>query len=445
MKKMHIKRFSTGSMIVAVILSILFAVIAIFDGNYYQKMNEATNLYLTSEKAALRLQKGSDILTDQVRMYVITGDKAYMDGYFEEANVTKNRDHAVEELRLHFSGTQSLTDLESALGDSRMLMEREYYAMRLAAIGYGLAEDQLPDEVASVSLSAEDAALTASEKVDKGRSMVSDSIYQGIKSKIGDNVDQCIDDLLRLTQSRRDSYSMHFRVLYGIQEIGLIFLLVFLIASSLIVRTLIVNPLVSYNSRIEHDETVPLIGAAELQTLAQTYNRVFTENQATQKIIRHEAEHDALSDLLNRGSFNKILSLYNEGNLSYALLIVDIDTFKSVNDTYGHAVGDAVIQYVANKIRSAFRVTDYVFRIGGDEFAIIMLDMSTNHRSAVEEKLLALQESLKETPKGIPAVTVSVGVAFSDRQDPSGSIFQDADKMLYTVKEGGKNGFQFYE
>ena len=106
MKKMHIKRFSTGSMIVAVILYILFAVIAIFDGNYYQKMNEATNLYLTSEKAALRLQKGSDILTDQVRMYVITGDNAYMDGYFEEANVTKNRDNAVEELRQNFAGTQ---------------------------------------------------------------------------------------------------------------------------------------------------------------------------------------------------------------------------------------------------------------------------------------------------------------------------------------------------
>lgn len=445
MKKMHIKRFSTGSIVVAAVLSILFAVIAIFGGNYYQKMIDATNLYLTSEKAALRLQKGSDILTDQVRMYVITGDKAYMDGYFEEANVTKNRDHAVEELRQHFSGTQSLTDLESALGDSRMLMEREYYAMRLAAEGYGLAEDRLPDEVASVSLSAEDQALTASEKVDKGRSMVSDSIYQGIKSKIGDNVDQCIDDLLRLTQSRRDSYSTHFRVLYGFQEIGLIFLLFFLIASSLIVRTLIVNPLVSYNSRIEHDETVPLIGAAELQTLAQTYNKVFTENQATQKIIRHEAEHDALSDLLNRGSFNKILSLYNEGNLSYALLIVDIDTFKSVNDTYGHAVGDAVIQFVANKIRSAFRVTDYVFRIGGDEFAIIMLDMSTNHRSAVEEKLLALQESLKDTPNGIPTVTVSAGVAFSDRPNPTGSIFQDADKVLYSVKENGKNGFQFYE
>lgn len=445
MKKIHIKRFSTGSIILAALLSVLFAVIGIFGGNYYQKMNDATQLYLTSEKAALRLQKGSDILTDQVRMYVLTGDKAYMDGYFEEANVTKSRDTAVEELRQHFAGTQSLTDLEMALGDSRMLMDREYYAMRLAAQSYGLPENQLPEEVSSVSLSAEDRALNAEDQLDKSRSMVSDSIYQGIKAKIGDNVNQCVDDLLRLTQQRRDSYSMHFRILYGIQEIGLIFLLFFLIASSLIVRMLIVNPLVSYNSRIEHDETVPLIGAAELQALGQTYNKVFTENQATQKIIRHEAEHDALSDLLNRGSFNKILSLYNEGNLSYALLIADIDTFKSINDTYGHAVGDAVIQYVANKIRSAFRVTDYVFRIGGDEFAIVMLDMSTNHRSTIEEKLLSLQESLKDSPEGIPAVTVSVGVAFSDRQNPAGTIFQDADKALYAVKESGKNGFRFYE
>ena len=80
---------------------------------------------------------------------------------------------------------------------------------------------------------------------------------------------------------------------------------------SIIVRKLIVNPLVSYNESIEQDETVPVIGAAELQSLAETYNRVFEENRETQKLIRHEAEHDALTDLLNKGSFDKILSLYD--------------------------------------------------------------------------------------------------------------------------------------
>lgn len=444
MRKLHIKRFSTGSIILAAILSVLFVVIYIFGSRCYRRMDEATQLYLVSEQSAMQLQKGSDLLTEQVRMYVLTGERKYMDGYFEEANVTKSREAAVDALREHFAGTQILTDLENALGDSKMLMDREFYAMHLTARANSLPEDQLPQEVAAASLSEEDLALTPQALSEKARTTVSDSIYQGVKSKINDNVDRCVEDLLQLTQEHRSTYSSLFLRLYILEEAGLLILIVFLIISSIIVRMLIVDPLVCYNASIQQDETVPVIGAAELQSLAQTYNKVFTENQATQKIIRHEAEHDALSGLLNRRSFNKILSMYTESNLSFALIIVDIDVFKSVNDTYGHAIGDAVITQVAEKIKNAFRITDYVFRIGGDEFSVIMLDMNSRLRPAIEEKLLELKESLKDLPKELPAVTISAGIAFSDRENPTGTIFQDADKMLYRVKENGKNGYLFY-
>lgn len=444
MRKLHIKRFSSGSIILAAILSVLFVVISIFGSRCYRRMDEATQLYLVSEQSAMQLQKGSDLLTEQVRMYVLTGEKKYMDGYFEEANVTKSREAAVDALQEHFAGTQILTDLENALGDSRMLMDREFYAMHLTARANGLPEDRLPQEVAAAPLLEEDLALAPQALLEKARTTVSDSIYQGVKFKINDNVDRCVEDLLQLTQQRRSTYSSLFLRLYILEEAGLLILIVFLIISSVIVRMLIVNPLVSYNASIEQDKTVPVIGAAELQSLAQTYNKVFTGNQATQRIIRHEAEHDALSGLLNRRSFNKILSMYTESNLSFALIIVDIDVFKSVNDTYGHAIGDAVIAQVAEKIKSAFRITDYVFRIGGDEFAIIMLDMTSRLRPAIEEKLLVLKESLKDLPKELPAVTLSAGIAFSDRENPTGTIFQDADKMLYRVKENGKNGYLFF-
>lgn len=444
MRKLHIKRFSTGSIILAGILSVLFIIVCVYGSRYYQKMDEATQQYVDSEQAALQLQKGSDILTDQVRMYVLTGEKKYMDGYFTEANITKSREKAVEALHMDFDGTQSLKDLEAALSDSQTLMEREYYAMRLSSRAYGLSDEQLPQEVRSIELSMEDLKAIPQEQLEKARSMVSDSIYQGMKGKITDSVDQCVEDLLQLTQNRKNTYSRLFRHLYFLEEIGFVLLIILLIVSSLIVRTLVVNPLVRYNASIKQDETVPVIGAAELQSLAQTYNKVFTENQATQRIIRHEAEHDALSGLLNRGSFNKILSMYTESNLSFALIIVDIDVFKSVNDTYGHTIGDAVIAQVAEKIKSAFRVTDYVFRIGGDEFAVIMLDMTSRLRPAIEEKLLELKESLKHLPESIPTVTISAGIAFSDRENPTGTIFQDADKVLYRVKENGKDGYLFY-
>lgn len=445
MKKIHIKRFSTGSMILAVFLSILFVVLMVCASQYYTKMEAATELYISSERSALKLLSGSDTLTEQVRLYVMTGETKYMDAYFEEAEVTKSRDTAVAELKEHFAGTQILTELENALGDSQMLMEREYYAMRLAAFASRLPVSKLPDKVAAVELMEEDQALSASDQLEKARTMVSDNVYEGVKNKISDNVDRCIADLLALTRDRRSHYSDIFRGMYFLQEVSLVVLIVFLIISSLIVRMLIVKPLVSYNASIEQDQTVPVVGAAELQSLAQTYNRVFEENQATQKIIRHEAEHDALSELLNRGAFNKLLSIYSQGTIPFALIILDIDVFKSVNDSHGHTVGDEVIQYTAQRIQASFRSTDYVFRIGGDEFAILMQDVSESMRPVVQEKLNALKEAMQSPPEGIPAVTLSAGVAFSDRPNPKGTIFQDADRALYAVKENGRNGYKFYD
>lgn len=445
MKKIHIKRFSTGSMILAGFLSVMFVLLTLQAGFCYGRMENATELYIISEKSARKLQQGSDVLTEQVRLYVMTGDTEYLDAYFEEANVTRSRDTAVDELKEHFAGTQILAELENALGDSQMLMEREYYAMRLASSGFHLSVSALPEEVADMVLSEEDLTLDDEGRLNKARAMVSDNVYEGVKAKITDNVDRCIDDLLNLTRDQRSHYSDIFREMYLLQEIGMAVLIVFLIISSLIVRKLIVQPLVSYNASIEQDQTVPVVGAAELQSLAQTYNRVFEENQATQKIIRHEAEHDALSELLNRGAFNKMLDIYSKGTIPFALIILDIDVFKSINDSRGHTVGDAVIQYTAQKIQAVFRSTDYVFRIGGDEFSVLMQDVSDKMHSIVREKLDALKEAMQTPPAGIPAVTLSAGVAFSDRLNPRGSIFQDADRALYAVKEHGKNGYQFYE
>lgn len=275
--------------------------------------------------------------------------------------------------------------------------------------------------------------------------MVSDDVYQEAKSKISAEVTLCMDELTETTQHRQSRALSIFKDLYIKQEAGLVLLIFFLVGNSIIVRKLIVTPLVSYNECIQQDEAVPLIGAAELQSLAETYNRVFEENQETQKLIRHEAEHDALTDLLNRGSFNKALSLYEHGNLPFALILADVDRFKSINDTYGHAAGDEFLKKVANRLKASFRSSDYIFRIGGVEFAVLMIDVSTTLRHTVEEKLSALIESLSHAEDALPSVTLSIGAAFSDREAPGDSLFKDADTALYDVKEHGKNGYRFFE
>lgn len=202
--------------------------------------------------------------------------------------------------------------------------------------------------------------------------------------------------------------------------------------------------MIIYDDSIQRGEIFPVVGALELQKLAETYNRVYQENQETQKLIRHQAEHDALTELLNRGSYERILDIYETGDSPFALILIDVDTFKSVNDTYGHAMGDIILQKVATLLKRTFRSIDYVCRIGGDEFAIIMVEMTSDLKYTIEEKIEAVNETLSKEVDGVPAVSLSVGVAFSDRDNAEDNIFKDADKALYYIKEHGRHGCKIF-
>ena len=99
---------------------------------------------------------------------------------------------------------------------------------------------------------------------------------------------------------------------------------------------------------------------------------------------------------------------------------------------------------VAELLTTAFRSIDYVCRIGGDEFAVIMVDMTTDLSYTITDKINAINSQLEITEEGIPQVSLSVGVAFTDRKNPGEDIFKDADSALYYTKEHGKHNCSFY-
>ena len=152
----------------------------------------------------------------------------------------------------------------------------------------------------------------------------------------------------------------------------------------------------------------------------------------------------AATDALNRGSFEKILNIYEGGEKPFAMIICDIDIFKQVNDLHGHAVGDLILKKVARLLTTTFRSIDYVCRIGGDEFAVIMVDVGRELSHTVRDKIELINDALSNPTDGLPAVSLSAGVAFTDRENPGESIFRDADQALYRVKQNGKHDCGFY-
>lgn len=441
-RKIKIERVSTWSIVTTIIVAVLFGFISFQSEREFHVLQTTTEQYILCEKAAKQLQDGSDYLTEQVRLYVMTTEKEYLELYFKEANETQRRENAVADLKQYFSDTETFDLLKSALQCSEELMNTEYYSMRLVLEANG--QQEIPDELKTIKLTEEDKQLSDEEKVRKAQKMVCDASYQEARTEISDNVTKCMNSLIQQTRNKQGRAITIFLDMYLKLEIGIVILVVLMLFICFIVRYLIVRPLISYNKSIQKGEIFPVIGSEELQNLAEIYNRVYTENQETQNIIRHQAEHDALTELLNRGSYEKVLSIYEKGEVPFALILMDVDIFKSVNDTYGHAVGDEILKKVSRLLKSAFRSVDYVCRIGGDEFAVVMVDVTSNLQYTVEDKITSINKELAKTEANLPAISLSVGVAFSDRENPGESIFEDADKALYYIKEHGKSGCGFY-
>ena len=155
--------------------------------------------------------------------------------------------------------------------------------------------------------------------------------------------------------------------------------------------------------------------------------------------LRYKVEHDALTELYNRGAYEKLLETHQaQGDI--ALLWIDVDKFKGINDTYGHDIGDKILQKVARKLAEGFRNTDYACRTGGDEFAVIMTDVTPEQQQAVLRRVEAVQAGLRDVRDGLPEVTLSIGIAFSKQRKEGELLFKMADKALYRVKEAGRNG-----
>ena len=438
----RLKRFNTLLISISLIFSVFLTYAAVRTINSYREMRTDTERYIESERQASDLQSGSDYLTEQVRNFVVTGDPAAVARYFEEVKVTRRRDTALEALGEYVAGTESFRLLSSALDTSNELMEREHYAMRLVIEARGHDIGDYPEELQAVVLTQEDLALTPEQQEDKARSLVFDEVYQAYKDAITKNVNLCVE---RLTgQMRREQMSSSDRLLtlLRVQVLLIVVMLVSVLAAVILTSRLVIQPLQRAVGHIQNQELLPVSGSSELRYLAQIYNEMFVQQRKNRDQLSYEASHDSLTGLYNRSAFEKFRQELPLEDM--ALLLIDVDHFKTVNDTYGHDVGDLVLVRVGEVLAYSFRSSDLVFRLGGDEFVVIMRDVDSSIRDVVTSKIDQANLMLQKPTGDLPPVSLSVGAAFGDRENPEGDIFKDAGTALYRMKEGGRCGCVIY-
>lgn len=167
--------------------------------------------------------------------------------------------------------------------------------------------------------------------------------------------------------------------------------------------------------------------------------------ERTEAELRYLADHDSLTGLLDRRRFRAELDQYVSFSARYggrgAVMIIDIDSLKGINDTYGHHAGDNLIRQVADVMRERVRGTDIVARLSGDEFAILMPQTDVEGALHLGEDLRSqIAESIHATPEADPA-TISVGITMFGGEKGAGaeSVLVAADQAMYQAKEGGRN------
>lgn len=426
----------------ACMLLVLFLLVSSHITKTYDSFQEDIEKYVASELAANDLRHSSDELTTSVRMFAITTEIRYMNLYFEEV-YSGERERALDTLKKYLGASRSERYLDSAMRNSLELMGIEYKSMRLVADACGYQTDgEIRATLENVPLSAEEAALPPEEKLFLARDMLHDEIYQGFDARIDRNVSACILHLGAERQASLERHTAQLDRLFFHQRVLAFLLLSVCLCAVVVMNIMIILPLYAHAKRIRNFQPLPMSGAYELRRLSEAYNKMYAENQRSSEFLRHEAEHDALTGLYNRGAFEKLRKAYQDKPI--ALMLIDVDLFKHVNDTYGHDVGDQVLQKVARLLDHNFRLNDYPCRIGGDEFAVIMVNASSRLKKTVHEKLSLIAERLRDTSDGLPAVTMSIGVAFCDRVDGTDDIYKDADRALYAVKTHGRDGCEFY-
>jgi diguanylate cyclase (GGDEF)-like protein len=177
-----------------------------------------------------------------------------------------------------------------------------------------------------------------------------------------------------------------------------------------------------------------------------------TERRRAEAQVAHMANHDALTDLPNRVLFRKrmeeALALSQQGN-RVAVLCLDLDRFKLVNDTLGHPIGDALLRAVTERLQAQIRETDLIARLGGDEFAIIQ--PSTNHPSdaaSLARRLVDVMSQPFELEGHQVVIGTSVGIAMTpgdDHSNDADTLLRNADLALYRAKADGRGIWRFFE
>lgn len=429
----------------------LVIIIIIFSGTVVYTTFRMTNTFLritaasrqSSElqKAAHELMNASDYLTEQVQRFTVNGDAVFMEQYFTEAFESKRREEAISKMEVDSRTDAARARLQEAMNSSVELMNLEYYAMRLVVEAKGYTD--YPEILQSVVLTDADSALSPDDKLRRATELVLSEDYYELKDSIRAGMQECLEEIDKLADSIEDDELETLRSEINITRIAIVIQAMLIFFMIWLTMRLAINPVLNAVERIKENSPIPETGSSEFMYLAGAYNKMYQKNKSSLEQLSFKASHDELTGAYNRAGYDYLLS--NIDLKTAYMMLLDVDNFKSINDTYGHETGDKILIKLVSTLKRVFRDDDCICRIGGDEFIVFMVHSGGMHRRLIESKIEQINAELENIEDGLPPISISVGIVNGKDVSDTSKIFEKTDEAMYKSKIQGKHTYTFYD
>lgn len=419
-------------MLLITVFCILIALNTVQISKYNGESLKLSEEHIKYTDIAMQLNLGSDILTEQVRLFAETGAREYMDSYFEESKVSRHRDKAMETLEeLPWVNTEE--KVKSAMRESNLLMEREYYAMRLTAFGFGIPFDTLPEEIKSVVIAPEDVLLSEEEAREKARRILFDDTYLSAKHRIKTDINSFLDDMIDISLYEYNNITKRLEKNMILQSVIILAMLIIILGITGFMNRCVVRPMIRASRSIKNNEPIDMPpGIEEMRALSDSYNSLREHNNELVSQLGVMASRDALTCLGNRFAYNSYITEVSGKNKQLIMFLFDVNNLRKTNNNEGHAIGDKLLSDAGQCIKTVFGIYEYenCFRVGGDEF-VAFIENEPRKRANVY-----IESFKEETEKR--GISVSVGYSYSDDISKTSAdiMFSDADANMYKAKYG---------
>ena len=427
-------------LIVVLMVLHFFIIVLIIEVNRSDdRLTELTVNAGVYQQTATNLQAGSSVLSETASSYVqmpVTQDGSANVGpltaYAQELGQNRRGSDVVELFRDYDVSNEARTYIEDAAEESDQMMEIQLHAIALLRSVYPAPPAQALEIIPETELTREEEAMPEEARVAYARQLIMSQEYSQLKRSLSEDIDKCHEIVQKEVSRASAETRQHIALLRTAMWAVIIIIIGTLVGTIILHYRWIIRPLRICSRRISADQAVEQKSIIlEMRQMVDAYNTLLNRRNKLEDILRLSAETDALTGMSNRTGFESdVLDLCDEG-CPLAVVMLDVNYLKFINDTKGHLAGDNLIRTAADCIRECFGQEDNsnCYRIGGDEFAVLL---RVSDKEEVETRISRFELAMEREK-----ISVSYGWAFSGKTDNADfkKMMAEADRRMYDQKK----------